>query len=103
MMMRPESNQPAKLYGTAKTHKFEDLEDITPQNFKCCPIIDQTGTFTFKAAKVISNYLHHYVKTNTPSQIRNNFQICFQIHHRYWMMKSMFLMIQNLYLQTFLL
>ena len=30
--MRPVSSQPAKLYGTAKTHKFENLEDITPQN-----------------------------------------------------------------------
>ena len=55
--MRPVSNQPARLYGTAKTHKFENLKDITPQNLKCRPIIDQIGTFTYKAAKVISNYL----------------------------------------------
>ena len=27
--MKPDSNQPARLYGTAKTHKFETLEDIT--------------------------------------------------------------------------
>ena len=56
--MRPVSNQLAKLYGTAKTHKFEDLKDITPQSLKCHPIIDQTGTFTYKAAKAISNYLN---------------------------------------------
>ena len=55
--MRPVDNQPAKLYGTGKTHKFENLKDITLQNLKYRPIIDQTGTFTFKAAKVISNYL----------------------------------------------
>ena len=55
--MRPVSNQPAKLCGTAKTHKFENLKDITQQNLKYRPIIDQTGTFTYKAAKVISNYL----------------------------------------------
>ena len=55
--MRPVSNKPAKLYDTAKTHKFEDLEDTTPQNLKCNPIIDQTGTFTYKAPKAISNYL----------------------------------------------
>ena len=30
--MTPVSNQPAKLYGTAKTHKCDNLEDITPQN-----------------------------------------------------------------------
>ena len=55
--MRPVSNQLAKLYDTVKTHKFEDLKDITTQSLKCHPIIDQTGTFTYKAAKVISNYL----------------------------------------------
>ena len=55
--MRPVSNQLAKLYGTAKTYKSEDLKDITPQNLKCRPIIDQMGTFTYKAAKAISNYL----------------------------------------------
>ena len=55
--MRPASNQPAKLYRTAKTLKFENLKDITPRNLKCRQIIDQTATFTYKAAKVISNYL----------------------------------------------
>ena len=30
--MKPDSNQPARLYGTAKTHKFETLEDITAAN-----------------------------------------------------------------------
>ena len=42
--MKPDSNQPACLYGTAKTHKFETLEDITVANLKFRPIIDQTGT-----------------------------------------------------------
>ena len=37
--MRPVNNQPHKSYGTAKTHKFENLEDITPQNLKCCSVI----------------------------------------------------------------
>ena len=32
--MKPDSNQPARLYGTAKTHKFETLEDITVANLK---------------------------------------------------------------------
>ena len=50
--MRPDSNQPARLYGTAKTHKFETLEDITVTNLKFRPIIDQTGTFTYNAAKL---------------------------------------------------
>ena len=40
---KPDSNQPAHLYGTAKTHKFETLEDITVANLTFQPIIDQTG------------------------------------------------------------
>ena len=32
--IKPDSNQPACLYGTAKTHKFEFLEDITVANLK---------------------------------------------------------------------
>ena len=55
--MRPVSNQQAKLYDTAKTHKFENLKDIIPKNLNYWAIIDQTGTFIYKAAKVISNYL----------------------------------------------
>ena len=27
--MRPKSNQPARLYATAKTHKFNDLDEVT--------------------------------------------------------------------------
>ena len=55
--MRPVRNQLSELCGTARTHKFEKLKDITPQNLQCHPIIDQMGTFTYKAAKVISKYL----------------------------------------------
>ena len=50
--MQPDSNQPARLYGTAKTHKFETLEDITAANLKFQPIIDQTGTFMYNAVKL---------------------------------------------------
>ena len=60
--MQPDSNQPARLYGTAKTHKFETLEDITVANLKFRPIIDQTGTLTYNAAKVISDYLRPLCK-----------------------------------------
>ena len=38
--MKPESNQPARLYGTAKTLKFETLEDITVASLTFRPIID---------------------------------------------------------------
>ena len=60
--MQPDSNQPARLYGTAKTHKFETLENITLANMRFRPIIDQIGTFTYNAAKVISDYLRSLCK-----------------------------------------
>ena len=55
--MYPESNEPAKMYGTAKTHKFDSTDNIELTKLKFRPIIDQTGTYTYKAAKVISWYL----------------------------------------------
>ena len=55
--MYPHSNQPAKLYGTAKTHKFKDIKEITKEKIKFWPIIDQTGTYTYGAVQVISQYL----------------------------------------------
>ena len=60
--MQPDSNQPARLYGTAKTHNFETLEYITVANLKFRPIIDQTGIFTCNAAKVVSDYLRPLCK-----------------------------------------
>ena len=45
------------VYGTAKTHTFATLEDIIVAKLKFRPIIDETGTFTYNAAKVILDYL----------------------------------------------
>ena len=55
--MLPTSNQPGQLYGTAKTHKFDNIADITVDNLKFCPIIAQFRTYTYNAAQVIANYL----------------------------------------------
>ena len=55
--MYPTSNQPAQLYGTAKTHKHENIDEINVQSLNFRPIIAQTGTGTYNAAQVISNYL----------------------------------------------
>ena len=55
--MRPKSNQPAKLYATAKTHKFNNLDEVTVEKLKFRPIVDQTSTATYDAAKVIGEYL----------------------------------------------
>ena len=55
--MRPISNQPGKIYATAKTHKFDSLENITIQNLKFHSIISQIETYTYNTAKVLSDYL----------------------------------------------
>ena len=44
--MRPASHEPGKLYATAKTHKFNLLDDITIDNVKFCPIIPQKRPYT---------------------------------------------------------
>ena len=55
--MRPASHKPRKLYATAKTHKFNSLDDITVDNLKFRPITSQIGTYTYNASRVISQYL----------------------------------------------
>ena len=55
--MRPVSNQPGRIYATAKTHKFNFLDEINIDNLKFRPIISQIGTYTYNAAKVIAEYL----------------------------------------------
>ena len=55
--IRPVSNQPDRLYATAKTHKFKSLDKITVENLKFQPINSEVGTYRYNAAKVIANYL----------------------------------------------
>ena len=52
--IRPVANQPVKLFATAETHKFSNIEDINVEELKFRPIIDQTGTFTHNCSKVIA-------------------------------------------------
>ena len=51
------SNTPAKFYGTAKTHKFENISNVTVDSLKFRPTIAQTGTCMYNVAQVISEYL----------------------------------------------
>ena len=55
--MRPVAYQSAKLFATAKTHKFNNIEHINVDELKFRPIIDQRGTFTYNCSKVIAEYL----------------------------------------------
>ena len=55
--IRPSSNQPAFLYGTAKAHKFEDFADITADKLKLRPIVSTVGTYYYDTAKYLASYL----------------------------------------------
>ena len=55
--MLPNSNQLRQLHGTAKTHKFNSVEDITLENLKFYPTVSQSGTSTYNAAQVNAGYL----------------------------------------------
>ena len=62
--MSPSSNQPGQLYGLAKTHKFDDINDIEITKLKFRPIISQVGACTYKAAQVIAKYLQPLIAEN---------------------------------------
>ena len=51
------SNQPARFFATAKTHKFNKIEDINIQDLKLRLLIDQTCTYIYNASKVIAKTL----------------------------------------------
>ena len=51
------SNQPGSIYATAKTLKFNSLDDINVDNLKFRPIISLIGTCTYNAANLIAEYL----------------------------------------------
>ena len=53
-----------QLFGTAKTHKFERISDITLGQLKLRPVIDQTWTHTYKASKVVAKYLSPLAKND---------------------------------------
>ena len=55
--MRPTSSQPARLFATAKSHKFTDIKQININDLKLPPIIDQTGTQLYDCSKIIAQYL----------------------------------------------
>ena len=67
------SNQPAKLYGTAKTHTFKDIKEITKERIELQPIIDQTSTYT--------NILNLYIKMNSLWKTLSHSQKRLQIFH----------------------
>ena len=77
--MLPSSNQPARFFTSAKTHKSDNLSDIKMTNLTLRPIIDQTGTCYYKTGKFISKHLkpltkNEFVINNTqdfPTMLNN--------------------------------
>ena len=61
--MRPVGNQPEKLFGTAKTSKFNIITDINVEELNFSPIIERAGTFTYTCSKVIAEYLKPVCQT----------------------------------------
>ena len=62
--MRTISNQPFRFFATVKTHKFDTTQDINVQDLKLRPIIDQTGTYTCDASKVVAEFLKPLVRND---------------------------------------
>ena len=62
--MRRRSNQPGRFSATAKTHKFKSISAFTLGQLKLRPIIDQTGTYIYKASKVVPKYLGPLAKNH---------------------------------------
>ena len=61
--MAPKSQSARSIFATAETHKFESISDITLEELKLSPIIDQTGTYIYKASKVKAKHLGPLAKT----------------------------------------
>ena len=51
------SNQPARFFETAKTHKFDDHSLINLDDLKFWSIIDQSNTYSYNTAKTLSDFL----------------------------------------------
>ena len=62
--MRPRSNQPGRFFATAKTNKFKSISDVTLEQLKLHPNIDRTGTYVYKASKVLAKYLGPLAKND---------------------------------------
>ena len=77
--MRPVYNQPVRFFATAKTHKFDTIEDINVKDLKLWPIIDQTGSYIYDESKIVEQFLKPYA--------RNEFTISDSIYtvvKKYW-------------------
>ena len=66
--IKPTSNQPAFLNGTAKTHKFNNPGEITKENLKLRPIVSTCDPFTTKQPGTWPPTYSLLLRTNTASK-----------------------------------
>ena len=52
------------MFAIAKMHIFESISDITLEQLKLRPNIDQTGTYIHKASKFVAKYLGPLAKND---------------------------------------
>ena len=45
------------FFATAKTHKFDTIEDINAKDLKLRPIVDQTRAYIYDVSKVVAQFL----------------------------------------------
>lgn len=55
--IRPNLNQPARLYVNARTHNFHNLHKVIVDKLTFRPLIDRTDTATYDTTNVIGEYL----------------------------------------------
>lgn len=94
--MRPVSNQPDRFYGAVKTHKSNNINNITSTSIKIRPIIHQADFICTMLQKLFLISYIFCVKMHIPSLIHNIFLHISQISHYNKMMKDMFHMKLNL-------
>ena len=55
--MKSASDEPERFFATTKIHTVDNFYLINVNDLKLRPITDQSNTFTYKATKIVSNYL----------------------------------------------
>ena len=74
--IKSNSNQPAFLHGTAKTHKYSTPDDITADNIKLRPIVSAKATFYYETAKYLAEYLQPLTENEFTIKNTTGFPSC---------------------------
>ena len=89
--MRPVSNQPDRFYGTVKTFKTDNINNITSASIKILPIIDQADFICTTLQKLFLITYILCVKMHMPLLIHNIFLHISQISHYNKMIRICFI------------